>query len=330
MSLQKKGLDLLNSVSRGMDEVTRASHSLPSRPATAVGMLATEGNNTIRERLSRAESELESRAAEIIRLKQGLPVHRLDPKRVRLSQFADRHPSAFTDPDFVILCESIRESRGNTEPGHVRPITGDPDFDFEIASGHRRHAACLKEGFEFLALVEEMSDEELLRQMYVENTGRANLSSFERGRHFAMLLKTGIFKSGRDLSSKLAVPQPTVVKLLKYAELPEPIIEAFPDPRVIRQQWIEPLVSAWTSDRKRIDRELKVTNPDEKPSDRFRRLSGLKAKKSVIASGGEILGRVRQIHGCPALVLFKNAPDELIQELTSVLERWQSEHGTAG
>jgi len=251
----------------------------------------------------------------------------VDPKRVRPSQFADRHPTAYEDAEFELLCESIRETQGNTQPGVVRPLKGHADFDFELASGHRRHRACLRTGQMFRTEVRELTDDELVHQMLVENTARSDLSAFERGRHFAMLLANKVYSSGRELSAKLGVPQPTVVKLLKYADLPEPIIEAFADPREIRQQWVDSLVKAWQADKNRVLKEIAGVPADERPAQVFRRLSGVQAKNSVIASGGQIMGRVRMIHGCPALVLFKNAPEELISELTSLLETWSAKHG---
>jgi ParB family transcriptional regulator, chromosome partitioning protein len=326
MSLAKKGLDLLSKVDKNLSEGAKKPSSMPSM-ATPVGLMAAQGNASIRAQLEQAETTLAEKIAEVERLRSGQPIFELDPKRVRSSAFADRHPTAFADSEFELLCESIRETKGNTQPGVVRPIKGDADFDFELASGHRRHMACLRTEQLFRTEVREMSDDELVRQMVVENTARSDLSAFERGRHYALLLKHKVYSSGRELAAKLGKPHNSVAKLIRYADIPSEMVDAFADPRDIRQEWVDPLIAAWKQDKARVIQEIELIKVENRPASVYRRLAGLEAKSSVIASGGQIMGRIRQIHGCPALVLFKNAPDELIAQLTGVLEQWSKEHG---
>jgi len=327
MSLEKKGADMLSAVRSRMD-IAKSKPSLPrsTEPSTAIGLMVTEANNSLRERLERAEAEAASNQVELEKLKKLKHLHYLDPHSVRASPFCDRHPMAFNDKAFVEFCDLVKETGGNTEPGQVRPLEPfDPENPvYEIASGHRRHAACLKLGLPFLAIVREMDDSALIQQMYSENTGRENLSAFERGRHYALLLKQKKYASQRELAAKRGLHQPTLVELLKYDDLADSIIAAFPDPREIRQYWVNPLVDAWKKDAKRVaavSTELQAGGL-LRPMEIYRRLAGIEQPKKLISTGDQVLGRIRQINGCPAVVLFKEAPTELVEEISALVLRW--------
>ncbi len=290
---------------------------------------SNEGLEAEKERLSERLKEVEARAealaAKVRHLEDGTTVFDLDAGRVRPSPFADRHPAAFEDAAFEDLCERIRQTRGNTQPAKVRPIDGDPDHDFEIASGHRRHAACLKLGLPFSAIVRPYSDDDLLREMVEENTGRHDLSPYERGMHFSRLIEIGKAASGRDLAVKLGLNQTFVNRLLRYGQLPNDVLRAFRDPREIRRDWIEPLLSAWMNDRARLESEIRAVLSEPEPlrsTDLYQRLARPGGSKTIIASREAVIARVRTIHGCPAFILRKDASSEMINEIRAVIERY--------
>jgi ParB family chromosome partitioning protein len=95
----------------------------------------------------------------------GMLVLRLDPKRVRATEYINRDERAFleSDPKFQELQESLR-LHGQEHPIRVRPVSGDSAADFEIVSGHRRHRAALaldaavEGGFPLLALLDANED----------------------------------------------------------------------------------------------------------------------------------------------------------------------------
>src|ERR1700761_1311468 len=132
----------------------------------------------------------------------GMLVLRLDPKRVRATEFINRHERAFleSDPKFIELKDSLRLN-GQEQPIRVRAVVGDPAADFEIVSGHRRHRACLaldaeiEGGFPLLALPDGKAAEsrDLVLKMYRENEERADLSAFEKGTMFRQWITTGVF-----------------------------------------------------------------------------------------------------------------------------------------
>lgn len=326
MSLQRKTEERMQAIERDLAAPKTKRPALPDdRASTAVGMMVGEANTSIRERLNEAVARASALELEVERLKDGTPIFAVDAARVRPSRFADRHPAAFACADFDDLCERIRITNGNSQPAKVRPVEDDPDHDYEIASGHRRHAACLKLGLPFRVEIRPFTDDELLREMIEENIGRADLSAFERGMHYASLIKARTYPSGRELAAKLSLSKSAVQRLLVYGELPQSVISAFVDPREIRVQWVELLIKAYKLDTARVEAECQaIVSEDPRPraSQVFQRLYGGTGRKAIIATDDAVIARVRTINGCPAVILRKGAPQALLDEIRGVIERW--------
>src|SRR6185312_8888492 len=183
----------------------------------------------------------------------GMLVLRLDPKRVRATEFINRHERAFLESDskFIELKNSLR-TNGQEHPIRVRAVADDPAVDFEIVSGHRRHRAALaldsevEGGFPVLAIVDGKSAEsrDLVLKMYRENEERADLSAFEKGTMFHQWLATGVFAEQGELATAIGVSDATVTKYLQIADLPSFVVAAFSDPRDIAVRWSHDLVKA--------------------------------------------------------------------------------------
>src|ERR1700690_2487177 len=147
--------------SRVLAQITRAAEAAPSAPDTGVreparvkAHIAVVGEQ-VREgfasRVERLEAERQA----------GMVVLRLDPKRIRASEFANRLEAGLKDDDaeFRLLKEDIR-TQGQLDPIRVRPAPPGGPHGYEIIYGHRRHAACLaldaeiNGGFRVLALLD--------------------------------------------------------------------------------------------------------------------------------------------------------------------------------
>jgi ParB family chromosome partitioning protein len=343
MSIKDRADGILSAVGGSLNsgQAPRRSVGAPAA-ATAVGGMVGQGNNSLRERLERAESEVAALKEDKERLSalaeqykqelaEGKQLIYVDPARVRHSRFADRHPAAFRGKEFDDFCELIKASKGNNEPGRVRPVTDDPDFDYELVSGHRRHAACLRGSFRFWTLMGDYSDLELTDLMHTENLGRKNLSAFENGRKYALQLKEGMYPSVNAIAAKYQVPFSVMQRLVQFDLLTDEVIKAFPDPRVIRFPWISPLLKAREADPKGFDAIVAEIQGDSslKPQEIFHRLTGKASQHGVIASKNKVLGRRRQIHGCPAVVLNKDAPVELLNMIEELIVKYADEHGVS-
>src|SRR5579863_5202276 len=120
--------------------LARATQAPASRPTPLPGAkpYVAEAGQRLAEGLREENQRLKAERA------AGMLVLRLDPKRVRATEYINRDERAFleSDPKFQELKESLR-IHGQEHPIRVRPLSGDPNAEFEIVSGHRRHRACL-------------------------------------------------------------------------------------------------------------------------------------------------------------------------------------------
>ncbi len=203
-------------------------------------------------------------AAENERLKaeraNGMVLLRLDPKLIGRSEFANRHGRSLdhNDPALQQLHESIRQ-HGQDTPIRVRPALPGSDKEYEIVEGHRRHAVILEldrdteGGYPILARLDANASEsrDLVLKMYRENAERADLSAFETGFMFQQWLSSGVFSSQRAIGEAVGQSEATTSRYLAVAALPDCVIRAFGDPRVIALRW--------ASDLTRVCREF----PDE-------------------------------------------------------------------
>jgi ParB family chromosome partitioning protein len=276
----------------------------------------------------------------------GMLVLRLDPKRVRATQFINRHERAFleSDPKFIELKDSLRLN-GQEQPIRVRAVANDPTADFEIVSGHRRHRASLaldaeiEGGFPLLALLDGKAAEsrDLVLKMYRENEERADLSAFEKGAMFRQWLSNGVFAEQGHLAAAIGVSDATVTKYLQIAELPSSVVAAFSDPRDIAVRWSHDLVKALKAHPAKVEetaQRLANTSPRPDAGAVARALiaSGEAVKESrnspsreqAIKIDGRVALRLQRRDGRLTLKFYqldKRAQREITEEILELAER---------
>ena len=180
---------------------------------------------------------------------------RLDPRLIVRSRWANRHELNFEGAEFAELREEIRQAAGNVQPIKVRPLTeigvakpGEVAPRYEIVFGHRRHEACRLEGLPVLAVVVQLTDQQLFVEMDRENRSRKNLTAWEQGVMYRRALETGLFSSKRALAGALGVDHSALSKAVVLAELPQQVVDAFPSPLELQFRWGQPLAAAWAAD----------------------------------------------------------------------------------
>ncbi len=248
----------------------------------------------------------------------------LDPKVVRPSKYADRHACAFQDQAFDELCELIADSGGNTEAVKVRPIV-DPEgkFEYELASGHRRHQATLRKSVPLKAeIIAGMTEIDLVKQMHRENSGREELSPYERGVQWARLIDEGIFSSGRQLAIEFGISKTAVVRLLRYSSLPQVVVRAFGDPRTIRREWCDLLIKSYEEDPKGMIARCESISPDDPPMKKYHHLANINNERSVIVDDKGVFARIRKVNGYPAIMLPRDTPKEMTDEIADVIKKF--------
>jgi ParB family chromosome partitioning protein len=218
----------------------------PALPPRHMGPIAEQANIYAEHVATRAKLYDEARS-------HGRLLLELDPKKIRATEFRNRHDRSLlsSDPEFAKLKDSIQR-HGQETPIRVRPIKDALPFEFEIVSGHRRHAACLlldaetDGGFRTLGIVDgdAANARDLVLKMYRENEERYDLSAYEKGRMFARWLDANVYDSQRDLAAGVGLGESAVAKYLAVAALPPAVLAAFGDERAIPMSWGAPLVQA--------------------------------------------------------------------------------------
>jgi len=139
-----------------------------------------------RSRLGRGLASLigdvggEQAKAERARAQRRVPIEFLKPN--------PRNPRKnFVDAELDELAESIRQ-HGVIQPIVARPIRGAPDH-FEIIAGERRWRAAQRAGLHDVPIVPvEVSDNDALQIMIVENVQREDLNAMEEARGYHLLV----------------------------------------------------------------------------------------------------------------------------------------------
>jgi ParB family chromosome partitioning protein len=230
-----------------------------------------------------------------------LPVRLIEPQKIVPSKWANRIEPSFESADFRQLKEEIASAEGNVQPIKVRPLKGDPDR-YEIVYGHRRHRACLELNLPVLALVEDVSDQELFKEMDRENRARLDLSPWEQGVMYRRALNEELFSSMGELAKELGVDKGNVSRALKLADLPQAVVDAFPSPLDLQFRWAKLLSDAIQQD----------------PEGVMARVEELEAHKADGLSSKEVLdlltGKVPTVPTVQTVVVDGKVIAEIVEE----------------
>lgn len=249
-------------------ETAAAATQLPSRPRTGVAAL------TERFTMQHRVDELQQRVAE---LESAHVVVMLDPKQVRQSKWKNRHELSFGTSEYQELKAEIEAAGGNVQPIKVRRAGRDGDGKevFEVVYGRRRLRSCLELGLQVAAIVEDMDDVQLYKEMERENRNRADLSPWEQGVMYKDALDAKLFPSQRQMAATLNVSQTNLSMAIALASLPPEVIDAFPSPLDLQYRWAAPLTEALEKDTARVMTvagEIAGTTPRPNSKEVFARL----------------------------------------------------------
>lgn len=213
------------------------------------------------------------------------PVRLIDPGKIVASKWANRIEDGFRSADFEQLKEEIAAADGNIQPIKVRPVRGATE-QYEIVFGHRRHRACQDLGLPVLAMVEDVSEQDLFKEMDRENRARLDLSPWEQGMMYRRALDERLFGSLGELAGSLGLDKGNISKAVRLAELPSEVVAAFPSARDLQYRWSKLLNDAIQNDADGVlarARELALL-ADGKPGAKqvLETLLGIAAATSVV------------------------------------------------
>ena len=319
----------------------QSAHSArePTRVKAHIAMVGEQVREGFASRVERLEAERQA----------GMVVLRLDPKKIRSSEFANRLEAGLKDEDaeFRLLKEDIR-TQGQLDPIRVRPAPAGSGFDYEIIYGHRRHAAAValdtetNGGFRVLALLDAASVDRkrLALQMHAENDVREDLSPYEYGRMYQSWLAAKLFDTQGELAAAVGRDDSPVSMYLQIAELPAEVLAAFADPRQISLRWAPQLMKALKEDREHVlttARNVAALNPRSTAPETLRALTAARGEKRDSASReeavkikGRIAFRVARRDGRLTLKfgseIGRQMQKELIEEIKELTEKRLSQY----
>jgi len=196
-------------------------------------------------------------------------VEQVDPVRCRLWSEHNRDYEKLNEDRCADLIESFKAQGRQEVPAIVRRVRGDPNIDFEVICGARRHwtVSWLRQhnytDFRFLVEVRELTDEEAFRISDLENRAREDLSDIERARDYLKALDRHYGGKQKNMAERLKLSEAWLSRYLDLARLPTPLLGAFCDPHELKIKHVTFL------------------KPLLKPEDRARRVL---AEADVIAS----------------------------------------------
>ena len=124
--------------------------------------------------------------------------------------------------DLSELADSIK-AKGIMQNLTVVPRVDHPGT-YTIIIGHRRHAAAKKAGLsEVPCVIVEMSEQEQIATMLLENIQRSDLTAYEQAKGFQMMMDFG--DSVSTIVEKTGFSESTVRRRLKMAELDDETLE---------------------------------------------------------------------------------------------------------
>ena len=207
------------------------------------GLTGTISPSTGAARLPPRTGLLGERENRLAELAAGKSVTRLqeliDPGRCRIWEGHNRDYAALTDENCADLLESFKSEGRQNFPAIVRRIQGDPDHDYEVICGARRHWAVTwmraryQPDFRFLVEPRELADEEAFRLADLENRSRRDLSDYERAGDYARAVDRYYEGNQQRMAERLEVSKSWLSRYLELARLPSEVLTAFASPHAV-------------------------------------------------------------------------------------------------
>jgi len=266
-------------------------------------------------------------------------VVRVNPFRCRMWPLHDRLGDYVTEESCRAEIESFTRY-GQLVPALGRALREDRDCDVELIYGARRLFVAQHLNVPLHVELLEMSDKQALIAMDIENRHRRDISAYERGVNYARWLRTKYFNSQDEIAHALKISTSQVSRLLKLAQLPAVVVNAFASPLDIREGWGVELSKAWQDPQLRLlvgQRARALVNQPPRPSslEVYQKLiapagAGKKSRRprrDMVVSGGNgsPLFRIRYQRATvafllPTIALSENSVNRIRQALCDIMQ----------
>jgi ParB family transcriptional regulator, chromosome partitioning protein len=271
--------------------------------------------------------------------KQRGVIVRVNPFRCRMWALHDRIADYVTEESCRAEIESFARY-GQLVPALGRALRDDRDCDVELIYGARRLFVAQHLNVPLNVELRELSDRQALVAMDIENRHRRDISAYERGVSYARWLRTKYFNSQDEIAHALKISTSQVSRLLKLAQLPTVIVNAFASPLEIREGWGIELSKAWQDPQLRLlvgQRARALVNQTPRPSslEVYQKLiapagAGKKSRRprrDMVVSGGNgtPLFRIRYQRATvaflvPTTALSENSVNRIRQAVCDIMQ----------
>lgn len=159
----------------------------------------------------------------------------VDPARCRPWKFHNRDDNWLSQENCQDLIDSMLAMGKQNIPAIVRRVKDDPNYDYEVIAGRRRHwvVSWLRENdhehFEFLISVQSLSDSEAFRVADLENRNRKDLTPIERARDWLVGLNEFYGGNQRTMASRHGVSPGLLSKYIQLAQMDPELLSAYPN-----------------------------------------------------------------------------------------------------
>jgi ParB family transcriptional regulator, chromosome partitioning protein len=251
---------------------------------------------------------------------------RLDPSRCRIWEGNARYYASLTEDTCRDLIDSMIAEGGQRVPAFVRHVKDDPEHDYEVLVGARRHwsVSWMRShnypDVAFVAHVQDLDDEAAFRLADLENRARADLSDLERARNYAQALQRHYGGVQSRMAERLRVSKGWLTKILALAQLPDGVVTAYPTPASIQVKGGYEL-TVLLADRRAADLITAAANLLAEEQERRRRsgealIPGPEVTRQLLESAREKRGRripvpILSQTGRPLLSIISDRADGL-------------------
>jgi ParB family chromosome partitioning protein len=163
----------------------------------------------------------------------------IDPSSIRRPRWTGFDDWVMRGPEFDRLKSSIECLGGNLQPIKLRSNIGallpfdtgaEPDGkEYEIVFGYSRLQACTELGLPVFAMVEPLSELEVVQQFASEFCAHPNWRPWRLGQVLKRTIDEGLFPSARKAAQALSMDLSEFALLIDLAALPLPVRVAFDD-----------------------------------------------------------------------------------------------------
>ncbi len=157
------------------------------------------------------------------------------PERCRLWERHNRQYDLLNELRCKDLIDGFKSQGRQEMPAIVRKVQGDPNYDYEVICGARRHwtVSYLRNNnytqYKFLIDVRDMSDEESFRMSDIENRDKEDISDYERACDYRNALDYYYEGVQQKMANRLEVSKDWLSRFIYLASFPTQIVNAYAD-----------------------------------------------------------------------------------------------------